>query len=198
MTTEKPSNILKTIDRLAKSTEVSFSSGSQVHQAFMLGLWYKSFPDYMIYDLGKAYSWDLDNIDPANKSNWEYEKVYPNLLKFQFTADTGDSWHAVYRDLRRLGWSRDKVWREGGRLQYLLRNAAIGMPEGYTYVTLLLDISIATCKQVQVGTKMVEQPIFETKCEDLVDLTDDAAEAQEEQGIADDKRTPPFEDPILF
>lgn len=64
------------------------------------------------------------------------------------------------------------------------------LPKGYQRVKLLLDISISTCKQVQVGTKMVEQPIFETKCEDLAEEPGEreeepvAAEAEAEAATA--------------
>jgi len=49
------------------------------------------------------------------------------------------------------------------------------MPKGYSTMHLLLNISIATCKQVQIGTEMKEVPIMKTVCEDLVEV-----ETQEE------------------
>lgn len=169
--TEHP--VLKALQNLKSVTRISFDQSRTVEQAFLLGLWYKSFPPYMVENLDRAYDYDLEHIDPENKSNWHLDKLYPHFFKFQFVSDTGDSWHQCYRDLRSLGWQRLKVWREGGRLQYLFRNSAVGMPEGYSHITLLLDISISTCKRIKVGTQMVEQDIFETKCEDLVDLNDD-------------------------
>lgn len=163
--------VLRAVRQLENFTVFQTDAKSWVRRAFLLGLWYKQFPDYVVEHLDSAFNYDIKDIDPLN-SGWNYDTVYPNLMKFQFISDTGDSWHQCYRDFRRLGWERIKVHRNGGRLKYLLRNTKGGMPEGYSSINLLLDISIATCKQVQVGTKMVEQPIFETKCDDLVDLND--------------------------
>lgn len=169
------STITNAINTLCKSTEMSYTSAPEVRRAFLLGLWYKQFPDYMIEHLSKCHNWDLEYIDPQNYGNYNYEQVYPNFYKFQFISETGDSWHQCYSDLRNCGWKRLKVHREGGRLQYLMQAVRDDMPEGYSTLTLLLDISIATCKQVQVGTRTVEQPIFETKCDDLSELPEDDA-----------------------
>lgn len=164
--------IVKTIRDLERSTTVEFSSVTQVRRAFTLGLWYKAFPEYMLENLNTLYSWDLKEIDPETANSYE---GLDNGFKFQFISDTGDSWHQCYRDLRSLGWRRLKVHRKGGRLQYLFKieNTFDYMPEGFTELHLLLDISISTCKQVQVGTEMKEVPIMKTVCEDLVELPDD-------------------------
>jgi hypothetical protein len=179
---EKPS-IIKAIQSLESSTEVQFSAISQVRKAFLLGLWYKSFPDYMLEHLNTLYSWDLKEIDPEVADN-----SLVNSFKFQFISDTGDSWHQCYRDLRNLGWQRLKVHRDGGRLQYFFRleenpKPLIEKPEGYRELHLLLDISISTCKQVQVGTETKEVPIMKTVCEDLVELGEDQEMKYSVEGI---------------
>ena len=180
---EKPS-IIKAIQSIESSTEVQFSAVSQVRKAFLLGLWYKSFPDYMLEHLNQLYTWDLREIDPEVAKGYE---CYPNSFKFQFISDTGDSWHQCYRDLRNRGWQRLKVHRDGGRLQYLFKLSAGILqadpewyPEGYRELHLLLDISISTCKQVQVGTEIKEVPVMKTVCEDLAD---DPTELEPGEGV---------------
>jgi hypothetical protein len=215
---QQQSALLQAVNRLAESTRIEYSNAKQVRTAFMLGMWCRQFPDYMFLDLQEAFEWDLHDIDPSLKGNWgAFEKFYSHTFKFSFISDTGDSWHQCYQDIRRHGWKRLKVHRKGGDLQYLFELTLAGMPQGYSTAHLLLQISISTCKQVQVGTQMVEQPIFETKCDDLVDLSDEEAEQvpkaaeviplvviddveelQQQQQPADDKRPPPFKDEIPF
>lgn len=160
--------IARAIETLAKSTEASYTAINQVKDAFSLGLWYKVFPDYMVENLDKLYSWDLEKVDPAAAESYN---TIPGH-KFQFISLTGDSWHQCYRDLRNLGWKRLNVHRDGGRLQYLLKVEDEDKPEGFRELHLLLDISISTCKQVQVGTEMKEVPVMKTVCEDLVEIVE--------------------------
>lgn len=184
------SPIVQAIRELERSTELQYSSASQVHKAFLLGLWYRSIPEYMLNYLGTLYSWDLTEIDPeAAKS---FDGVPPNSFKFQFISDTGDSWHQCYRDLRRLGWRRLKVHRKGGILQYLFRiseGRKGQFPQGFGELHLLLQISIATCRQVQVGTEIKEVPIMETVCEDLVDLPEESPAAAIASGVLEQGET---------
>lgn len=179
--------ISRTIRTLCESTEQRYSAVSQVRKAFILGLWYRSFPAYMVENLTTLYSWDLSEIDPEAARGFD---SLENSFKFQFISDTGDSWHQCYRDLRSRGWRRLKVHRNGGRLQYLLKiesaftwehegdaagaQKSFQMPEGYRELHLLLDISISTCKQVQVGTEIKEVPVMKTVCEDLVELPEES------------------------
>lgn len=176
--TNKETTVVAVIKQLGKSTELSISNTKEVERAFMLGVWYRKFPEYMLEHLSTGHNWDLDLVDKENTKNYSIEEVYPNLNKFQFFSETGTSWHQCYRDLRQLGWERVKVGREGGRLHYLMRNIQPEelCPPRYNIIHLLLEISIATCKQVQVGIKTVEQPIYETQCEDLREVLEDEGE----------------------
>jgi hypothetical protein len=173
-------SILQAIDYLGQSTVSQNDNKAQVKKAFTLGLWFRSFPDYTLKHLENAYVWDLKEIDPESNQGYNtFDRLYPLIFKFGFVSDTGDSWHECYRAFRQLGWKREKVFRDGGRLQYLFSLIRDGMPEGYSTLHLLLNISIATCKQVQVGSKLEEVPIMKTVCEDLVEI-----EAEEEEGSA--------------
>lgn len=179
---EAPSTpILKAIGNLCSMTQYTLSSESHVKQAFLLGLWYESFPEYMHESLERSPLWNYPAFREAGVTTWD--EPYANMQKFQFIADTGDSWHQCYRDLRKLGWQRLKVHREGGRLQYLLHQQRPSLPEGYTDVHLVLDISISTCKQIQVGTETKQVPIMKTVCEDLVELAEDQEMKYSVEGI---------------
>lgn len=164
--------IVDYIDRLAAQTRIEFSNTREVKDAFIFGLWWKSFPVYMIGNVNNAYSYDLDNVlaeEREESRRYDFDSSFQPCYKFQFVSDTGSSWHQVYRDLRAKGWERLKVWREGGRLQYLLKiEDEGGKPSGYRRLFLLLDVCISTCRQVQVGTRMQEVPIMQTVCDDLV------------------------------
>lgn len=163
--------ILRGISMLGSLTKLSFDHSAYIERAFLLGLWHRSFPEYMQGDLETVHRWNYEELDlPYNG----------HILRFAFISDTGDSWHAVYRDLRNRGWQRSKVHRDGGRLQYLfkisgeiLQTEPGWYPKGFDEIHLVLDISISTCKQVQVGTEMKAVPIMKTVCEDLVELPDD-------------------------
>lgn len=188
---EDHSPIILAVKDLVRSTEATYSAVLQIERAFLLGLWYKSFPDYTLEHLEKAYGWNHKELMPEEAS--VYDEPYENFLRFQFTADTGDSWHQCYRDFRERGWQRLRVHRDGGRLQYLLKlednftwahegeagaYKVYDKPEGFRELHLLLDISISTCKQVQIGTEMKEVPIMKTVCEDLVEIQEsDSAES---------------------
>jgi hypothetical protein len=182
--------INKAILEIERSTEAQYSAKSQVERAFLLGLWYKRFPEYTLEHLEKAYGWNHMELMPEGTG--QYEDPYRHFLHFQFTADTGDSWHQCYRDFREHGWQRLKVHRDGGRLQYLLKLEAnftwahegnegaykvYDKPKGFCEIYLVLDIAIATCKTIQVGTETKEVPVMKTVCEDLVELPEDASNA---------------------
>lgn len=175
------SPLLKAVDSLCSMTQTSVDHSSYIKQAFLLGLWHESFPEYMLEAIERTYLWHYQALEPEDSAI--YDDPYVNLQKFQFISNTGDSWHQCYRDLRKLGWKRLKVHREGGRLQYLLHNHRLSMPEGYQDVHLILDISISTCKQVLVKTEMKEVPVYKTVCEDLVELDDDKEDADRARAI---------------
>lgn len=171
--TETETGISRAIAQIVKTSRVEMSFEAEIRKAFLLGLWYKQLPEYVAEHMERAYAWDLKQLDPQADSHWEYfEKQYPNIFKFNFIANTGDSWHQCYRDIRSLGWQRLAVHREGGELKYLFQIHRDDMPSGYNSIHLVLNITISTCRQVQIGTKTVEQPIFETKCDDLKEIDD--------------------------
>lgn len=162
--------VLRGISMLGSMTKLSIDYSPYVERAFLLGLWHRSFPPYMQGDLETTYQWSHKELEPPESSH---------LLRFAFISDTGDSWHQCYRDLRNRGWQRLKVHRDGGRLQYLFKISGGILqadpewyPKGFDEIHLVLDISIKTCKQIQVGTEMKEVPIMKTVCEDLVELHD--------------------------
>lgn len=181
---QKPS-IIKAIDRIGQATHFEISHEKEVERAFLLGLWWQQFPEYMHEHLERVFDWDIKNIDPEVTGNFgaNFEKLYPHILKFSFISDTGTSWHQCYRDIRAIGWKRIKVHRNGGNLQYLFEVTRDWMPEGYSTLHLLLNISISTCKQVQVGTEMKEVPVYRTECEDLRELDDDKEDAARAEAI---------------
>lgn len=179
---EPTAPVLRAIDNLCSMTKYNIDSGGQIKQAFLLGLWHGAFPEYMQGDVEVANWWDYyKNLGEPGTSM--FDSPYSNLQRFQFISATGDSWHQCYQDLRKRGWQRLKVHRDGGRLQYLMHNERPGMPEGYQNIHLVLDISISTCKQVQVGTETKEVPIMKTVCEDLVEVADDQEMKYSVEGV---------------
>lgn len=181
---QKPS-IIKAIDRIGQATRFEIGYKNEVERAFLLGLWWRQFPEYMHEHLERVFDWDIKNIDPEVTGNFgaNFEKLYPHIFKFSFISETGTSWHQCYRDIRAIGWKRTKVHRNGGNLQYLFEVTRDWMPEGYSTLHLLLNISISTCKQVQVGTEMKEVPVYRTECEDLRELDDDKEDAMRAEAI---------------
>lgn len=161
------------IDSLGTQTKFSIDYTDLIRHAFTLGLWYSSFPDYMVGDLQRCHPWDLTDIDKAASDDWSRE-YYPNMFRFMFISDTGTSWHQCYRDLRSRGWRRLKVHRQGGALQYLFSKSDESKPLGFEHIHLLLGITISTCKQVLVKTEMKEIPVYETVCEDLKEIVEES------------------------
>lgn len=146
--------ILKSIDTLAEYAEGAYSYKKDIQFAFLLGLWYNKFPEE-VADEVKSPLYPHHDID----------------FSVSFISETGSSWHEVYRKLRSLGWKRIKVERARGNLTYFFVMCNEDLPlslENLIVKTLVLDITIQTCKQVQVGTR--EVPIYETKCEDLEEI----------------------------
>lgn len=157
------------IKRLGALTKIELSYADYVSEAFALGLWHNSFPAYFGDGLNHAHSWDLRELAPDANSVY-----HTHIFRFQFISDTGDSWHQCYRDLRSKGWQRRAVHRNGGLLKYLFEAIDASKPEGYQRIHLLLEISISTCKQIQIGTELKEVPIMKTVCEDLIEVEDDS------------------------
>jgi hypothetical protein len=87
-------------------------------------------------------------------------------IAFCFTGD-GERLAAVWKELRRNGYKSDCRPKKGDTTFY-----AFWEREGYA--RLFMNFSSSMCRRVQVGTKMVEQPIYETQCGDLPELETDA------------------------
>lgn len=88
-------------------------------------------------------------------------------IAFCFTGD-GARLAAVWKELRRHGYKSDSHPQKGDTTVY-----AFWRREGYA--TLFMNFSSSMCKRVQVGTKTVEQPIYETQCGELPELEGETA-----------------------
>ena len=162
------------ISDLCKSTQVPYNADNEVIFAFNLGLWWDKLPDYMLPHIKRGYLHQLPQEwqKEEKESNWSY--VPPPTFHYSFISDTGDSWHQCYRDIRSKGWLRGKVHRKGGELQYLFVLNDNTKPEGYQTVEFHLQITIATCKTVQIGTKLEPVPVYQTVCEELTEIEEDS------------------------
>lgn len=79
-----------------------------------------------------------------------------------FTGD-GERLAAVWKELRRNDYKNDCRPKKGDTTF-----CAFWYREGYA--NLFMNFSSSMCKRVQVGTKMVETPIYETQCGELPEL----------------------------
>jgi hypothetical protein len=83
-----------------------------------------------------------------------------------FTGD-GERLAAVWKELRRNGYKNDCRPKKGDTTFYAFW-------ERVGYARLFMSFSSSMCRRVQVGTKMVETPIYETQCGELPELDTDA------------------------
>lgn len=83
-------------------------------------------------------------------------------INFQFTGD-GARLTAVWKLLRRHGFNTTARPEKGDTTFH-----AFWKREGHA--ELFMSFSSSTCRRVQVGTKMVEQPIYETQCGELPEI----------------------------
>lgn len=165
------------VDGMAERTRGSHDYSSYVKEAFLLGLYYQDFPQYSFLGLRRAYWWEIYNIWKEGVGlPDEFTAMNQNstLFCFAFVSETNESWHQVYRDWRAFGWERQAIKRDGARLSYLFKRFSADKPEDFQTIWLLLDISIRTCKQVQVGVQTI--PVMKTVCEELTDIEDHEAE----------------------
>lgn len=90
-------------------------------------------------------------------------------IDIKFAGD-GNKLAEVWALLRRAGWGNPSSRPEKGATSY---TAFWSHP---TYVQIWIAFSATFCQRVQVGTRMVEQPIYETRCgdDDLPALLDKA------------------------
>jgi hypothetical protein len=91
-------------------------------------------------------------------------------ISLTFTGD-GARLRDVWVELRRNGWKPDTHPKKGDTSFY-----AYWRGEGL--VTFFMNFSGALCRRVVVGTKMVEQPIYETICGDALAIAEESATPQ--------------------
>lgn len=163
---------------IARKTEFasySISYGRELQQAFTLGLWHRKLPDWVFDGLQWYQVWNLSEPMREQLRAKELNLSDQHFVRIGMTSDTATSWHAAYAEFRRLGWQRVAVHREGGNLQYIMVNGPDNsQPDGYRTLYLCFDITISTCRRVQVGTETV--PVYETVCDDLVEVEDTGEE----------------------
>lgn len=84
-------------------------------------------------------------------------------IDISFTGDP-DLLTKVWRELRRAGFKNDTFPTQKGDGTFCTHWHADGQAR------LWMFFSSNVCRRVQVGTKMVEQPVWETQCGDLPEL----------------------------
>lgn len=137
---------MKSVKELAEYAKGTYDYSEQILRAYELGLRWRQFPAGV-------------NLDTAyDTATWTC------LWRISFISADGEDWQPLYRELRELGWNREKVKREGGVLTYYLSRTDEDLPEGFRSREVMLVITISTCQQVKVGTKEVD--VFETRCAD--------------------------------
>lgn len=90
-------------------------------------------------------------------------------INLSFTGD-GEKFGTVWGELRRAGWSPNQRPEKDSKKSefYTHWNHGDGLCRFWMHFTS------AICKRVQVGTKTIEQPIYEIQCESLPDLIEDS------------------------
>lgn len=85
-----------------------------------------------------------------------------DYLTLSFTGD-GPKLAAVWKLLRRHGYNTTDRPKKGDTTFY-----SFWSREGHAKV--FMNFSSSLCRRVQVGTKLVEQPIYETQCGELPEI----------------------------
>lgn len=85
-------------------------------------------------------------------------------IDISFTGD-GPKLACVWTELRRHGYEPDSRPTKGDTSYNSHWRCG---REGYS--TIWVSFSSSVCRRVQVGTKMVEQPVYETQCEGSIDI----------------------------
>ena len=80
-------------------------------------------------------------------------------IDLSFTG-TGDKLRAVWVELRRAGY-KPNARPEKGKTQFY----TYWEQEGYARIWM--NFSSSVCRRVQVGTKTVETPVYETQCDEI-------------------------------
>lgn len=89
-------------------------------------------------------------------------------VNISFSGD-GEKLKTVWGALRRAGFNTRNRPEKGDTAFN-----AFWSKEGYAEIFMMFASTL--CKRVQVGTKMVEQPIYETQCGDLPEIEADSTE----------------------
>ena len=139
-------------DKLSYEYSVNFDS--EIQFAFRIGLLWNDLPEWIKDGLEKVYSW----------GNCQ--------MKIDIIAETKDSWHEGYRELRKYNWKRISADRSGGLITYLLQfdvpeSMKETLPKDYHSTIIRYRVTLPTCRQVKTGTKEVD--VFETVCDDIVE-----------------------------
>jgi len=132
----------KTLLRLMEQSQ----KAKQLHAAFHLTV--KSFPALFrrLEELDIEPSFSLSDGD----------------VNVYFTGD-GHKLAEVWKALRQAGYETTARPKKGDSTFYAHWNL-----EGYS--TIWMNFSSSVCRRVQVGTQMVEQPIYEVQCGELPEL----------------------------
>jgi hypothetical protein len=82
-----------------------------------------------------------------------------DYISLSFAGD-GPKLAAVWKLLRRYGYNTGSRPKKGDTTFYAFW-------EQSGYAQLFMNFSSTMCRRVQVGTKMVEQPVYETQCGEM-------------------------------
>ena len=91
---------------------------------------------------------------------------FPNSLDFHFSGDKA-LLNRIWHIMRSNGWEATREPPEANATSW---NGFWEKP-GAT-VKVWISFTSTVCKRVQVGTQMVEQPIYEVRCEETSETTD--------------------------
>lgn len=109
----------------------------------------------------------LDEIIPAAKDGEDSPiTVYGGYSLTVYARGDGKLLIQIVRALRTTGWKTDAdppaKNANGWHVSFYKEKEGV-----VTRNRVELNFTSSVCKQVQVGTKMVEQPVYETQCGDL-------------------------------
>jgi len=91
-------------------------------------------------------------------------------INMNFTGD-GEKFGAVWAELRRAGWMpNNRPEKDTKKSEFYTH----WNHEDEGLARFWMHFTSAVCKRVQIGTKTVEQPIYEVQCASLPDLLEDA------------------------
>jgi hypothetical protein len=108
-----------------------------------------------------AFQVTLNHFTPLFRQfeEWELEPVFDvnaGSIDLTFSGD-GERFGKVWTELRRNGYKPYSRPKKGDTSYY-------GSFDQEGFARIWLNFSSTMCQRVQVGTKMVEQPVYETRC----------------------------------